>query len=102
VKAYRTAIAENIKLAHQIADVIRKRPDLKLVREPELSIVVFEKEGWKLSDYEAWSDRILKQELGFVVPSSHNGKPNARFAIVNPRTELKLLVRLLDSMDEGK
>ncbi|MEY3317102.1 MAG: hypothetical protein RLZZ503_304 [Actinomycetota bacterium] len=102
VKAYRTAISENIKLAHQIADVIRKRSDLKLVREPELSIVVFEKEGWTLSDYEAWSDRILKQELGFVVPSSHNGKPNARFAIVNPRTELKLLVALLDSMDEGK
>ena len=102
VKAYRTAIAENIRLAHQIADVIRKRPDLKLVREPELSIVVFEKKGWMLSDYEAWSDRILKQELGFVVPSSHNGKPNARFAIVNPRTELKLLVQLLDSMDEGK
>lgn len=102
VKAYRTAIAENINLAHQIADEIRKRSDLKLVREPELSIVVFEKEGWKLSDYEAWSDRILKQELGFVVPSSHNGKPNARFAIVNPRTDLKLLVRLLDSMDEGK
>ena len=61
-----------------------------------------EKEGWKLSDYESWSDRILKQELGFVVPSSHNGKPNARFAIVNPRTELKLLLALLDSMDDGK
>jgi glutamate/tyrosine decarboxylase-like PLP-dependent enzyme len=102
VKAYRTAISENIKLAHQIADVIRKREGLSLVREPELSIVVFEKDGWKLSDYEAWSDRILKLELGFVVPSSHKGKPNARFAIVNPRTSLKLLTQILDSMDEGK
>jgi glutamate/tyrosine decarboxylase-like PLP-dependent enzyme len=102
VKAYRTAIAENIKLAHQIADVIRKRPNLNLVREPELSIVVFEKEGWKLEDYQAWSDRILKEELGFIVPSSHQGRPNARFAIVNPLTDLKLLTRLLDSMDETK
>jgi len=102
VKAYRLAIAENIKLAHQVAEVIRKRPGLKLVREPELSIVVFEKEGWKLADYQAWSDRILKEELGFIVPSSHQGRPNARFAIVNPLTDLKLLVRLLDSMDEGK
>lgn len=102
VKAYRTAISENIKLAHQIADVIRKREGLSLVREPELSIVVFEKDGWKLSDYEAWSDRILKQELGFVVPSSHKGKPNARFAIVNPRTGIELLTQILDSMDEGK
>ena len=102
VKAYRLAIAENIKLAHEVAEVIRKRPGLKLVREPELSIVVFEKKGWKLADYQAWSDRILKEELGFIVPSSHQGRPNARFAIVNPLTDLKLLVRLLDSMDEGK
>jgi glutamate/tyrosine decarboxylase-like PLP-dependent enzyme len=99
VKAYRSAIAENINLAHKIAEVIRKRPGLKLVREPELSIVVFEKIGWELADYESWSNRILKEELAFVVPSSHQGKPNARFAIVNPRTDFKLLVKILDSME---
>ena len=100
VAAYRKAVADNINVAHKIADVIRKREDLKLVREPELSIVVFEKKGWQLADYEAWSDRILKQGLGFVTPSSHLGKPNARFAIVNPRTDVKLLTQIIDSMDQ--
>ncbi len=100
VGAYRKAVAENIEVAHKIAEVIAKRKDLKLVREPELSIVVFEKEGWQLADYQKWSDRILAEGLGFVVPSSHQGKPNARFAIVNPRTDLKLLTQLIDSMDE--
>jgi glutamate/tyrosine decarboxylase-like PLP-dependent enzyme len=100
VAAYRKAVAENIDVAHKIAEVIRSRPGLKLVREPELSIVVFEKEGWQLADYEAWSARILKQGLGFVTPSSHQGKPNARFAIVNPRTDVKLLTKIVDSMDE--
>lgn len=100
VGAYRVAVAENIDLAHKIADVIRSRNDLRLVREPELSIVVFEKVGWKLADYEKWSQRILREELGFVTPSSHEGKPNARFAIVNPRTDLKLLTRIIDSMSE--
>jgi len=100
VGAYRIAVAENIDLAHKIADVIRSRKDLKLVREPELSIVVFERVGWKLADYEKWSQRILREELGFVTPSSHEGKPNARFAIVNPRTELKLLTKIIDSMSE--
>ncbi|MEI7420145.1 MAG: pyridoxal-dependent decarboxylase, partial [Actinomycetes bacterium] len=99
VGAYRKAVAENIEVAHKIAAVIAKRKDLKLVREPELSIVVFEKEGWKLTDYQKWSDRILAEGLGFVVPSSHQGKPNARFAIVNPRTDLKLLTQIIDSMD---
>jgi hypothetical protein len=73
---------------------------LKLVREPELSIVVFEKEGWKLDDYQKWSDRILKEGLGFVTPSSHQGKPNLRFAILNPRTDIKLLTQILDSLDK--
>jgi glutamate/tyrosine decarboxylase-like PLP-dependent enzyme len=99
VGAYRTAVAENIDVAHKIAGVIAKRKDLKLVREPELSIVVFEKEGWQLADYQKWSDRILAEGLGFVVPSSHKGKPNARFAIVNPRTDVKLLTQIIDSMD---
>ena len=99
VAAYRNAIADNIEVAHKIADVIRKRPELSLVREPELSIVVFEKQGWKLADYEAWSKRILNEGLGFVTPSSHQGKPNARFAIVNPRTDVKLLTQIIDSMD---
>jgi len=100
VSAYRLAVAENIDLAHKIADVIRSRKDLKLVREPELSIVVFEKVGWKLADYEKWSSRILAEGLGFVTPSSHQGRPNARFAIVNPRTDLKLLTKIIDSMSE--
>ena len=100
VGAYRKAVAENIEVAHKIAQVISKRKDLKLVREPELSIVVFEKTGWQLADYQKWSDRILAEGLGFVVPSSHQGKPNARFAIVNPRTDVKLLTQIIDSMDE--
>jgi glutamate/tyrosine decarboxylase-like PLP-dependent enzyme len=100
VASYRKAIAENIDLAHQVAEVIKSRKGLKLVREPELSIVVFEKEGWKLDDYQKWSDRILKEGLGFVTPSSHQGKPNLRFAILNPRTDIKLLTQILDSLDK--
>jgi hypothetical protein len=33
-----------------------------------------------------------------VVPSSHAGRTNARFAIVNPRTTIDDLVSVLDSM----
>lgn len=99
ITAYREAIEENIDLAHRIADEIRRRPHLSLVREPELSVVVFEHAGWQLDDYKRWSDRLLEAGKGLVVPSSHNGKPNTRFAIVNPQTSYELLVDLLDSME---
>ena len=100
IAAYREGVSKNILLARKIADEIKQRPDLKLVREPELSVVVFEKEGWDLAKYEAWSTMLLARGEAFVVPSSHQGKPNARFAIVNPRTDLASLISILDSMNE--
>ena len=100
IRMYRDAVRINIELATRIAVEISKRPDLQLVRKPELSVVVFEKKGWTLSDYEAWSAKLLAAGKAFIVPSSHKGKPNARFAIVNPETTYELLVEILDSMNE--
>jgi len=96
--AYRAAIETNIRLAHLIADEIRQRPDLELVRDPQLSVVVFVKKGWTLEDYSRWSAKLLDDGIGFVVPSSHQGAPNTRFAIVNPKTTFESLVQILDTM----
>jgi glutamate/tyrosine decarboxylase-like PLP-dependent enzyme len=99
IAAYRQAVTENIELAHRVAEEIRRRPNLRLVREPELSVVVFEHDGWTIDDYNAWSDYLLEAGKGLVVPSSHRGKPNTRFAIVNPQTTYELLIELLDTME---
>ena len=98
IQKYREAIESNIDLAHQAADVIRGLDYLELVREPELSVVVFERKNWSLADYDKWSAKLLKDEIGFVVSSSHQGKPNTRFAIVNPLTSIELLSKILESM----
>ena len=100
IGAYREAVSDNISVAFEIAEVIRRNPKLNLVREPELSVVVFEREGWGLADYERWSDYLLKEGIGLVVPSSHLGKPNTRFAIVNPQTTTELLIKILDTMEQ--
>jgi glutamate/tyrosine decarboxylase-like PLP-dependent enzyme len=98
VAKYREAIEYNIDVAHEIAEVIRSMDHVELVREPELSVVVFERKGWDIDQYDAWSDQLLRDEVGFVVPSSHKGKPNTRFAVVNPLTSVKLLTQILESM----
>ena len=64
-----------------------------------LSVVVFERVGWDANDYEDWSKKLLESQFAFVVPSSHLGKPNTRFAIVNPTTKYEDLVAILDTMD---
>jgi glutamate/tyrosine decarboxylase-like PLP-dependent enzyme len=95
---YRDAIAASLDLAQRIADEIERRPGFTLVRRPQLSVVVFEREGWSKPDYEAWSMRLLDDQHAFVTPSGHRGRTNARFALVNPRTTFDQLTGILDTM----
>lgn len=96
---YRATIAYGIDLARRIGDEISRRDGLSLVREPQLSVVVFRRDGWTAADYQAWSDRLLDEQRAFVVPSSHAGEPVLRFAIISPLTTYELLVELLDTLD---
>jgi glutamate/tyrosine decarboxylase-like PLP-dependent enzyme len=96
---YRAAVDHGIRLAHDIAEEIERRPGLSLVRDPQLSVVVFRREGWTLGDYEAWSDRLLDEQKAFVVPSAHAGEPVLRFAIISPLTSYELLVEILDTLE---
>lgn len=102
VERYRDAVTANIDLAHKIAKEISERDYLSLVREPELSVVVFERKGWDKHQYQRWSDRLLESGFAFVVPSSHEGRPNTRFAIVNPTTKYEDLVTILDSLEHDE
>lgn len=95
---YRATIAYGIDLARRIADEIESREGLSLVRDPQLSVVVFRREGWSAADYAAWSDRLLEEQHAFVVPSSHAGEPVLRFAIVSPLTTFELLTGILDTL----
>ncbi|GAA1826173.1 aminotransferase class V-fold PLP-dependent enzyme [Agromyces salentinus] len=96
--AYREAISSSLQLAQDIADEIRRRDGFTLVREPQLSVVVFERDGWTREQYAAWSAKLLDDQHAFVTPSSHRGRPNTRFAIVNPLTTFDQLVGILDTM----
>jgi glutamate/tyrosine decarboxylase-like PLP-dependent enzyme len=95
---YRATIAHGVELARRIADEISARDGLSLVREPQLSVVVFRRDGWSLADYEAWSAKLLDDQQGFVVPSSHRGEPVLRFAIISPLTTFDLLTGILDTL----
>ncbi|MFE1646446.1 pyridoxal phosphate-dependent decarboxylase family protein [Microbacterium sp. P01] len=95
---YRETIGHSIRLARRIADEITARNGLSLVRDPQLSVVVFRREGWKSADYQAWSDRLLEEQHAFVVPSSHHGEPVLRFAIISPMTSYELLTGILDTL----
>jgi glutamate/tyrosine decarboxylase-like PLP-dependent enzyme len=98
VGAYRDAIESNNIVARQIADVIRNSDHLELVRDPMLSVVVFRRKGWASEDYNAWSDELWEEGKAACFPSKFRGEPVLRFAIVNPRTTLDILMELVEGL----
>ncbi len=96
--AYREAVETVLNTAWQSAELIRRSPHLELVRDPELSIVLFRRTGWGVSDYDAWSVRLLARQIGFVTPTSWEGEPVARLAFLHPGTTLTMIEEILATM----
>ena len=96
--AYTEAMEQTLTVAKQAADLVRNHPNLQLLFEPELSIVAFTRKGWAAADYQKWSDQLLEDQIGFIPPSSHNGQPILRFAIVNPWTKISDITMILERL----
>ena len=85
-QAYSDAVETTLQVARAGAEEIRRRPYLHLLEEPDLSVVIFAREGWEWADYERWSTSLLSRGIAFVTPTRHHGQPCTRIAVVNPRT----------------
>ena len=96
--AYRDAVEESLQVARDAAVLIQEHPNLELLRAPDLSIVAFTRKGWSKDQYQQWSDQLLDDQIGFVTPSSHDGKPILRFAIVNPWTTIADIKAILATL----
>jgi L-2,4-diaminobutyrate decarboxylase len=95
---YSAAMELTMDVARESAKLINNHPRLTLLCEPELSVVAFTRNGWESDDYKKWSEKLLKDQIGFVTPSSHHGQPILRFAIVNPWTKLSDIEMILATL----
>jgi glutamate/tyrosine decarboxylase-like PLP-dependent enzyme len=96
--AYRDAIEAALTTTRQAADLIRGHPDLELVREPELSVVLFRRKGWRPEDYHEWCVRLLAGQVAFVTPTSWQGETVARFAFLHPETTTAMIEEILGTV----
>jgi glutamate/tyrosine decarboxylase-like PLP-dependent enzyme len=95
--AYRDAIETVLATTQATADLIVSMPHLELVRRPELSVVLFRRTGWGKADYEAWSDRLLEDQTGFVMHTTWEGEPVGRLALLHPDTTIEMIAGMLES-----
>ena len=96
--AYTEAVERTLEVTRFAESEINRRDYLEVVREPDLSVIVFRRLGWSPRQYQEWSDRLLADEFAFVVPTSHDGETLTRFAIVNPKTSEADITAILDTM----
>ena len=96
--AYRDAVETTLQVAHAGAQLVRDADHVELIMDPELSVVLFRRLGWRPADYAAWSDRMLRDGVAFVTPTGWAGETVLRFCVVNPRTTVDDLAAIIDSL----
>ena len=96
--AYRDAVEAVLDTTRQCVDLVRATPHTELVREPELSVVLFRRLGWDQADYDAWSSELLAAQIGFVTRTTWEGEVIGRFAFLHPDTTSEMVKEILGSM----
>ncbi|GAA2648691.1 MULTISPECIES: pyridoxal phosphate-dependent decarboxylase family protein [Nonomuraea] len=96
--AYTEAVERGLTLARESAELIRQSDHLELIRDPELSAVLFRRRGWTSHDYYAWSERLLAGQVGFVTPTGWEGETVARFAFLHPGTTIEIVEEIVATM----
>ncbi len=96
--AYCDAVEAGLAIAQLAAERIAAAPHVELVRDRGLSIVLFRRLGWAKLDYDAWSARLLHDQIGFVTPTNWEGETVARLAFLHPNTTAEMIDEILASM----
>jgi L-2,4-diaminobutyrate decarboxylase len=96
--AYSAAVEQALTLAREAASEIERRPELELIMDPELTVVLFRRRGWAPDDYETWWRRLLESQIAFVQPTSWEGEKVARLCFLNPLTSMDHVRAVLGTM----
>jgi aromatic-L-amino-acid decarboxylase len=96
--AYRDAVESALSRAKEAARLIEEAPELELIMQPTLSVVLFRRLGWSEADYYHWSQELLAEQIGFVTPTKWEEETVARFAFLHPDTTPQIVGEILSTM----
>ncbi len=97
--AYRDAVVAGNTMARYAADQIKAHPSLELIREPDLSVVLFRRAGWNAQNYDEWSADLLTQQIAFVTSSTWRGETVGRLVFLHPATTTAMVDEVLAALD---
>ena len=71
-------------------------PPLRLVMPAQLSVVLFERDGWTRTDWDEWATGALRDELAFVAPTRWRGHDVGRLVFLHPDVSKDVVEALID------
>ncbi len=71
-----------------------------MLLEPQLSVTLFQVDGWDDARYSAWSTGRARAGLALVLPTTWHGERCFRVCMVNPLTTPEMLAEILDDMSD--
>jgi glutamate/tyrosine decarboxylase-like PLP-dependent enzyme len=97
--AYRDAVVAGNEMARYAADQIKAHPELELIREPDLSVVLLRRNGWTSEDYDKWSTDLLERQVAFVTSSTWQGETVGRLVFLHPGTTTAMVDDVLAALN---
>jgi glutamate/tyrosine decarboxylase-like PLP-dependent enzyme len=91
-------VERGLRTAIDIANGIHAADHLSLVMEPDLSVVLFRRDGWSAEQMLEWSDRNATEGTVLIIPTSWKGTSVFRICIVSPDTRADAVLGVLDTM----
>ncbi len=99
-EAFATAVRAGIEHARRAAELIAGMGEaVRLVMEPQLSVVLFDRVGWTRADWYRWAEQAMVDQLAFVLPTTWQGRAVGRLVFVHPDTDMDAVARLLRRLE---
>ncbi len=95
---YRDAVERTLSVAREVAEGIRATPYLRLLADPDLTVLLFERIGWDHEQYRTWSSRQALDGVVLCLPTSWQGRTVLRLAFVNPATRADAVLAALSGL----
>ena len=77
---------------------LRAIPDVDVILEPELTVVLFRKVGWDQARWQQWSADLLTRRIAFVAPTTWKGETVGRLVFLHPLTTNTIVDEVIDSL----
>lgn len=97
-QAHAEAVRAGVELARQAAEVLGAVPGVTMVMEPQLSVLLFRRDGWGRSEWKQWAERLLAAGVAFVAPSTWKGEPVGRLVFLHPHTPTAVIDEIAASL----